>query len=130
MAGSNQPEPPALRGLEADVMDEVWRRGEATVRDVMLALEDKGEKRRAYTTIMTTMARLDRKGMLERRRDGQTDVYRPVLERDAYQDIRARAEVGALVDQFGDLALAHFATHMAKLDPKRRQKLRRLTGRD
>jgi predicted transcriptional regulator len=110
-------------------MEEVWRRGEASVRDVMLALEDQGAKRRAYTTIMTTMSRLARKGVLERRREGQTDIYRAVLDREDYQDRRAKAEVGALVEQFGDLALAHFAAHMDKLDPKRRQKLRRLTGR-
>jgi predicted transcriptional regulator len=111
-------------------MEEVWRRGEATVRDVMLALEDQGAKRRAYTTIMTTMGRLARKGLLERRRDGQTDVYRAVLDRDAYQEVRAKAEVSALVAQFGDLALAHFATHIDELDAGRRRKLRRLAGRD
>jgi predicted transcriptional regulator len=129
MPGSSASVPPALHGLEAEVMEEVWRRGEASVRDVMLALEGQGAKRRAYTTIMTTMSRLGRKGVLERRREGQTDIYRAVLDRDAYQDRRAKAEVGALVEQFGDLALAHFAIHMEKLDPKRRQKLRRLTGR-
>jgi BlaI family transcriptional regulator, penicillinase repressor len=111
-------------------MEEVWRRGEATVRDVMLALEGQGAKRRAYTTIMTTMSRLAGKGLLERRRDGQTDVYRAALDRDAYQEARAKAEVSALVEQFGDLALAHFAVHVDELDAKRRQKLRRLTGRD
>jgi len=83
-------------------------------------------KDRAYTTFMTVMARLDRKGLLTRRREGKTDLYRPALGRDEYADLRARAEVASLVDQFGDVALGHFARQMAQLDPDRRRALQRL----
>ncbi len=107
-------------------MEEVWSRGEATVRSVLEALNSRATRARAYTTVMTTMARLDGKGMLVRRREGKTDVYAPAIERQDYLEARARAEVGALVDEFGDVALVHFARHMAKLDPKRREQLRRL----
>ncbi len=44
-------------------MEEMWNRGSATVREVLDAL-NRGPKQRAYTTIMTIMARLDRKGLL------------------------------------------------------------------
>jgi predicted transcriptional regulator len=54
-------------------MEEVWERGEASVRDVMAALNADAEKERAYTTYVTIMARLDSKGLLERRRQGKTD---------------------------------------------------------
>jgi predicted transcriptional regulator len=119
--------PPPLYELETEVMDEVWRRGgQTTVREVLEALNGRRRKQRAYTTIMTIMARLDRKGLLTRRRDGKTDVYTAVMSREEYLEARAQAEVGALVDQFGDVALVHFARQMDKLDPKRRQQLRRL----
>jgi predicted transcriptional regulator len=120
-----RPLPPALHELEAEVMDEVWRRDEVTVRDVLEAL-NKGRKQRAYTTIMTIMSRLHRKGVLERERVGKTDVYRPVMSRDEYLDARAKREVDELVADYGDLALAHFARQLHTLDPKRREQLRRL----
>ena len=82
--------------------------------------------RGAYTTYMTIMARLDGKGLLTRRREGKSDLYRPRFSRDEYADVRARAEVDSIVDQFGELALAHIARQMAALDPARRRALERL----
>jgi predicted transcriptional regulator len=111
-------------------MEEVWRQGETNVRTVMDALNARAAKERKYTTIMTIMARLDRKGLLRRRRQGKADYYRPTVSREDYLEARARAEVGALVDEYGDVALVHFARQMATLDPKRREQLRRLARRD
>ena len=118
--------PPALHELEAEVMEEVWAQGEASVRDVMEALNAGADKERAYTTYMTIMARLDSKGLLERRREGKTDFYTPRYARDQYADLRARAELDSIVDQFGDLALAHIARQLAEIDPRRRRALQRL----
>jgi predicted transcriptional regulator len=92
----------------------------------MDALNARAAKERKYTTIMTIMARLDRKGLLERRREGKTDIYTATLSREQYLEARAREEVGALVDEYGDVALVHFARQMAGLDPKRREQLRRM----
>ena len=117
--------PPPLHELEALVMDEVWRQGQATVRDVLTAL-NRGTKQRAYTTVMTIMSRLHEKGLLGRERRGKSDLYRPVMSRDDYLDARARAETRALVDEFGDVALAHFAKQVDKLDDKRLRELRKL----
>ena len=117
---------PALHELEAEVMDVVWELEEASVREVMDRLNATAPKPRAYTTYMTILARLHTKGVLARRREGKTDFYRPVHTRDAYADLRARAEVAALVDEFGDVALSHFARQMAELDPERRKALERL----
>ncbi len=110
-------------------MEEVWRKGESTVREVLTALND-GEKARAYTTVMTIMARLDTKGLLTRKRRGKTDVYTPVMSRDQYLAARAEGEVRALVGEFGDLALAQFAEQVEKLDAKRLDALRKLADRD
>jgi predicted transcriptional regulator len=120
------PAPPALHELESEVMDVVWDRGEVTVREVMETLNGTAERDRAYTTYMTIMARLNDKGMLERRRDGKTDFYRPTYLRDEYADARACAEVESVVDQYGEVALAHIARKMAALDPGRRRALQRL----
>lgn len=107
-------------------METLWDRGSATVRDVMEALNPGAPRPRAYTTYLTICQRLDVKGLLSRDRDGRTDVYTPAVSRADYADARAGAEVEALVEQFGEQALVHFAREIDKLDTKRRQKLRRL----
>jgi predicted transcriptional regulator len=116
---------PQLSGLEAEVMRELWRQGEATVRQVLEVL-NRGSKARAYTTIMTIMGRLEAKGAVRRRRNGRSDVYRPVLSREEFAQARARAEVDGLVADYGDVALAHFARQLEELDPARRRQLRKL----
>ena len=118
--------PPPLHELEAEIMEEVWRLGEATVHDVRDALNGRSPKERAYTTVMTVMGRLHNKGMLERERRGRSDVYLARLDREQYLDARARSQVTALVEEYGDIALAHFAAQVEGLDAKRRKKLQRM----
>jgi predicted transcriptional regulator len=125
MPRSSKRVPPALHELEAEVMDEVWRRQQVTVREVLESL-NRGSRERAYTTIMTVMSRLDAKGLLRRRREGKTDVYRPRMSRDEYLEARARAQIEGLVADYGDVALAHFARQLDSLDAERRERLRRV----
>ena len=106
-------------------MEQIWSAGESSVREVMEALNRPSGTDRAYTTYMTIMTRLQKKGLLLRRREGKTDYDRPAYERDAYMAIQASAEVEELVAQYGDLALTNFARHMAELDPARRRQLQR-----
>lgn len=109
-------------------MDEVWRQETATVRSVMEALNRKTDPPRAYTTYMTVMRRLSDKELLDRTRAGRQDRYAPRLSRQQYQELRAGAQVRGLVDEFGDVALAHFAKSLDTLDPARRRQLKRLAG--
>ena len=74
--------------LERETMDEVWRQKEVNVRAVEVAL---GE-RVAYTTIMTTLDRLYKKGFLDRRKEGRAFFYTPrftlnELERGMAEDV-------------------------------------------
>jgi predicted transcriptional regulator len=107
-------------------MEELWKSGEAPVRAVMETLNRSASHKRAYTTYMTIMARLYKKGLLVRRREGKTDFYAPTQSREEYLAVRARAEVEDLVAQYGDVALSNFAQQMAGLDPARRRALQRL----
>jgi predicted transcriptional regulator len=120
-------EPPAaLHELESRVMATVWAQGEATVRSVTDALaESSADGTRSYTTILTVMTRLDKKGFLERRREGKKDIYVAAVDRDVYMRERSEVEVDAILDAYGDLALAQFARRFAKLDPAHQRALRR-----
>ncbi len=122
--------PPPLHELETVVMEEVWRQGETTVKLVMEALNRVAKPPRAYTTYMTVMRRLDDKGLLARTRNGRSDTYVPRLSWEEYQERRARAEVRGLVDEFGDVALAHFAQTLQALGPARLRRLRAMAGRE
>ncbi len=121
--------PPALYELEAEIMAAVWATGQTTVRDVLEALNASGGKQRAYTTVMTTMMRMDAKKLLRRQRRGRTDIYEAALSEKEYCEARARAEVGALVEQYGEVALMNFIRQTDELDPERRRQLRRLSRR-
>ncbi|UUY03043.1 BlaI/MecI/CopY family transcriptional regulator [Svornostia abyssi] len=111
-------------------MDIVWREGRSTVREVLGILNATEDRVRAYTTVLTIMQRLDDKGLLERERDGRTDVYRPALTAEVYRDRRAAADIDDLLDRYEDEALVHFARRLARLDPDRRRRLQRLARRD
>lgn len=67
----------ALGKLERRVLDEAWRRDSVTVRDVYVAFDESI----AYTTLMTTLDRLYKKKLLERRKDGRAFIYSPALSR-------------------------------------------------
>jgi predicted transcriptional regulator len=79
-----------LGRLEREVMDIVWRSGSVNVRDVRRQLS----KPAAYTTVMTTLDRLFKKGLLGRERDGRAFVYRAALSR---QHVEAAVASGLLI---------------------------------
>lgn len=65
-----------LTNQELEIMKIVWRRGGSTVRDVY---EDLLKRRKiAYTTVMTMMGTLERKGRLRKSEQGRAYVYSPV----------------------------------------------------
>ena len=71
-------------------MKVVWWRGPATVRDVYEALRE--ERKVAYTTVMTMMNVLERKGHLRKRAEGRSFVYRPTRPQ--------RQVIGSMVREF------------------------------
>jgi predicted transcriptional regulator len=71
----------ALGKLERQVLDEAWRSGEVTVREVYTAF---GENV-AYTTLMTTLDRFYKKKLLQRRKDGRAFLYSPAVSREEFE---------------------------------------------
>jgi predicted transcriptional regulator len=65
--------PPTLGRLEADVLRILWSKGESSVRDVLLCLD----RPLAYTTVMTTLDRLFKKGLLDRQMIERSFRYIP-----------------------------------------------------
>lgn len=116
-----------LGPLEAEVMDRLWKRRTATVRDI---LDDVGRSRSlAYTTVMTIMTRLHEKGLLARERDGKSYIYRPAFTREEHRSRLSHDLVRGLVHEFGDVALAQFAAELDTVDAGHRAALKRLAAR-
>ena len=71
--------------LESDVMEILWARGESSVHDVV----DQLARPLAYTTVMTTLDRLYKKGLLARRKADRAFVYMPRQSRAEWERQRA-----------------------------------------
>ena len=72
---------PQLGPFEQQLLRELWSRGNATVRELL----DNGKLRQAYTTVMTTMDRLYKKGVLDRVAEGRAFRYTPRLSSEELQ---------------------------------------------
>lgn len=95
-----------LGPLETDVMETVWQLGDTTVRDVHEQLAKRRDL--AYTTVMTTMARLASKGLLKRDTSGLAHRYRARVSRDEYAKSTVTSVVDWLVDRFPEPAMSYF----------------------
>jgi predicted transcriptional regulator len=84
---------PQLGPFEQEVMQKVWAQGSATVREL---LED-GKLRQAYTTVMTTMDRLYKKGLLERVAEGRAFRYTPRHTPEELQRVTALESIRQLL---------------------------------
>jgi predicted transcriptional regulator len=73
-----KPEPDPLSRRERQIMDIVYRRGEATIRDVLTDLADPP----SYSAVRALMRVLEDKGHLQHAEDGPTYVYRPTVDPD------------------------------------------------
>jgi predicted transcriptional regulator len=118
---SSEPALEQLGSLEAEMMEDVWLLGEISVRD----LHSRSASRLAYTTIMTTVDRLYKKGLLRRRKVGKAYLYKPVLSRQDYRERLAQGLIGmALQDsQHRHAVLSCFVDVVSEAD---RQMLDRL----
>ena len=88
----------SLGKLERAVMDEVWARGRASASDIYRAF---GE-RTAYTTWMTTLDRLFKKGLLVREKEGRAYLYSPRVTREEFERGVAEDVLGGLLARTSD----------------------------
>ena len=105
-------------------MTVIWRsRRPLSVREVAGELHGQD---RAYTTVMTVMSRLAEKAILRRRQVGKAYVYEAKLSEQQMLSRTARRTVRKLVNDFGEVALAHFAEELDRAKPETMARLRKL----
>lgn len=94
-----------LAPLELDCMNALWPLGEATVREVQVALVE--VRPRAYTTIMTILDRLAHKGVVTRRKIGRAYLYRANLTPDGARESAVERLVAGFFGGSRELLIEH-----------------------
>ncbi len=75
---------PKLSKLEFKIMETLWTKSECSIRDIQESFPLK--KRPAYTTIQTTVYRMEAKGIVHRlKKVGNFHIFSPAISRDAAQ---------------------------------------------
>ncbi len=70
---------PQPSDLELQILGVLWDAGPSSVRDVLERMPD--GKARAYTTILSCLQVMEKKGLVTHRREGQVYLYRPVVQK-------------------------------------------------
>ena len=102
-----------LGELERAAMHVVWEQGSATARDVSEALADRVL---AYTTWLTVLGRLERKGLLKRSKVGRAFAYTAVASREDHIAVLMQQALGQADDR--EAALQHFARSVSPAEAK------------
>jgi len=116
-----------LGDLEADIMEYLWEHGTSTVRAVHDHLHK--ERQLAYTTVMTVMSRLAEKEMLMREQVGNAYAYRPAVSRDDFAQQVVAEVLDALMGNFGDQTVSHFARKIGQVEEERLSELEKAIRR-
>jgi predicted transcriptional regulator len=126
----------ALGRLESRLMEILWSRGESNVRDVVQELD----RPLAYTTVMTTLDRLYKKGLLDRRMPDRAFLYSARFSREEWERTRAESILAGflagphpsrelLLSSFLDAVGQHDSRLLDELEKKIRSKRKELSRR-
>jgi predicted transcriptional regulator len=116
-----------LGQLETALMRIVWDHPSVTAREVCDRLT--GQRERAYTTVMTTLDRLHRKGVLDREKDGQAWRYAARLGRSEFERALADQLAVKILADHGDTALSAFVDAVEQVDQALFDKLAQLVAK-
>ena len=117
-----------LGELEIEIMDLFWENHKPTTGRVVFD-SIKTRRKIAYTTVMTIMNRLVEKRMLKRIPDGKAYSYKANYSKDKFLSIISKQILKNLTTNFGEIAVAHFATEIVKIPVQRRKALVNLLKR-
>jgi predicted transcriptional regulator len=109
--------------LEMRVMEALWRRAApVSVRDLISDFDGT-----AYTTLMTTLDRLHRKGVLHREKVGRAFVYEPRYSREAMESgVAVRALESLIERSSAEPVLSYFVDEVSRRDARLLDELERL----
>ena len=96
-------DPVVLTSREMDVMNVLWRLGSGTVSEVQKGLADE----LAYTTVLTVLRTLEKKGHVRHEAEGRAHRYSPMVEKEEAQESAIRRMTRKLFSGSPELLMAH-----------------------
>ena len=96
-------DPVVLTSREMDVMNVLWRLGSGTVSEVRKGLADD----LAYTTVLTILRTLEKKGHIRHEEEGRAHRYVPIVEKEEAQEGAVRRVTRKLFSGSSELLMAH-----------------------
>jgi predicted transcriptional regulator len=118
---------PQLGPFEQQLMQQLWSQGSATVRELL----SNGKIHQAYTTVMTTVDRLYKKGLLTREFEGRAFRYTPRHSPEEWQRVTALESIRQLLGSGGasSLPLSHLVEALSAHDAQLLDELQLLVER-
>ncbi|MBS3909752.1 MAG: BlaI/MecI/CopY family transcriptional regulator [Actinobacteria bacterium] len=101
-----------LGDLEADIMELVWEKDPASVREIHGILER--DREIAYTTVMTVMSRLAEKNILFQERNGKQYLYRALLSKEEFNQTMFASVFNGFHEDLGKQALSFFVENITE----------------
>lgn len=120
---SDDPVARYLGAVQAELMSIFWRRGDATVREVVDEVNQ--QRPLAYTGVMTMITRLWSRGLLSREPEGRGYRYTPAKSRDELLAELSNELIDRLLVDFGEIAVTQLGSRLGTLGPEQQRKLRR-----
>lgn len=108
----------SLGPLEKEVMEIVWRRKTVSVKQV--ATEISNTHSLAYTTVLTILSRLWKKGLLERTKTGKSFAYSPKNDKRQTVKTLIRTTLHAMIDRYGDDAITAFIDEVSVINKEKK----------
>jgi predicted transcriptional regulator len=111
---------PTLGPLEKEVMEIVWKKNVVSVKQVIAELS--ATHKLAYTTVLTILSRLWKKGLLDREKSGKSFVYKPKNDKQQTVNSMIRSTLQALVERYGDEAISAFIDEVNSIEKEKKSK--------
>ena len=98
--------------LELECLKALWGMGEGSVRDVRQVLV--GNRDLAYTTVLTVLDRLEKRGGVTRRKQGRSFIYAPKVSRETIQGLALKELVYGFFDGSEAALLTYLRGEMSR----------------
>jgi predicted transcriptional regulator len=113
---------PHLTDAELRLMEVLWRRGSATVSEVVDGLPKSVSL--AYSTVLTTLRILENKGYVQHVKDGRAFIYQPLVARDQAQESAVKLLVRRFFEGSPELLMLNLI-ESRQIDPKELARLKK-----
>lgn len=107
--------------LEAEAMGILWEKGPLKGKEIFE--EMKRKRKIAYTTVLTVLDRLSKKGFIKKRKEFRSTLFIPSISREDFQSVVTRQLVRSAINISNELAISAFLDIFSKMEKEELTKL-------